>query len=109
MGIHTSESDGIINTGPGIYGNSGSFAIILIAIGSILIILCAASIIYGLHRRRRQGATVTGGMWYSNYIKLQNSFTKKKLQWMIFIMLIYKKKKIFLYFSVINLEFISKY
>lgn len=61
MGIHTSESDGII-TGPGIYGNSGSFAIVLIAIGSILIILCAASIIYGLHRRRRQGANVTGGM-----------------------------------------------
>lgn len=80
MGIHTSESDGITNTGLGNYFSIGSVAIILIAIGSILIILCAASIIYGLHRRRRQGATVTGGMWYSNYIKLQNSPTKQKVR-----------------------------
>lgn len=67
MGIHTSESDGISNSSLGNSESIGEAAIILIAIGSILIVLCAASIVYGLHRRRRSGTNVTGGMYYLNY------------------------------------------
>ena len=62
MGIHTGDSEGISNSSLGNSESIGEAAIILIAIGSILIILCAASIIYGLHRRRRFGTTVTGGV-----------------------------------------------
>lgn len=61
MGIHTSDSDGLSNSKLGNSESMGEAAIIMISIGSIFVILCAATIIYGLHRRRRQGTAVTTG------------------------------------------------
>ncbi|XP_054721771.1 uncharacterized protein LOC129231471 [Uloborus diversus] len=61
----------------------GEAAIILIAIGSVLIVLCAASIIYGLHRRRRHVALTTADVSTSGEETAQNptDFMKSLATW----------------------------
>lgn len=54
MGVQAEESSQMSSTMLGGADSTGEGTIAFIVIGSVLVILCAAFIIYGLHRRKRQ-------------------------------------------------------
>ncbi|XP_035209943.1 uncharacterized protein LOC118184383 [Stegodyphus dumicola] len=62
MGIQLEESQNMANSNLANSENIGEAAIVFIGIGAVLVVLSAASIIYGLHRRKRYCSINTGGI-----------------------------------------------